>query len=201
MADANTRWGTKAATSMRAPDPVVSKRAWVRDLVAIAAGTVAIAGLGYALTQPGSGGDGVALTRDRNAVGGTDPTPIDGGWNTTAGAQNAPAAPVQAVADIPLVARTEAEHIDQTISYGSVMMPRLAAGVVNGFTIRAGAMPPVLARAGVRPGDVMVSVNGRALDSNAVVSGLSRDLAGAARADIVIERGGKRETLTTSLRD
>lgn len=206
MAEANdgARWGAKPSAGDRAhastPTAAPGRRASTRDLLAIVAGTLAIAGLGYALTRPDAAS--VALSSSGGtAAGGADLTPVDGSWNAMTVANGRAAPPVPAVADIPLVARTDDEHIAQTISYGSVMMPRLKAGEVTGFTIRAGSMPPVLARAGVRPGDVLVSVNGRALDSNAVVSGLSHDLAGVARADIVVERGGRRETLTASLRD
>lgn len=205
MADAenSARWGGKASTGYRAPITRGSgDRTSTRDLLAIIVATAAIAGLGYALTRPDADSDGVVLSPGSGATaGGADLVPVDGNWNAMTAASGGSAPPVPAVADIPLVASTEAEHIVQTQTLANVMMPRLKGGLVTGFTIREGSMPPVFARAGVRPGDVVVSVNGQALDSNAVVSGLSRELAGAARAAIVVERDGRRETLSASLRN
>lgn len=126
----------------------------------------------------------------------------DGSWAgavASQGRESSAAPQADAPVVIALVAATEAEHIAQTQAFGQIMMPRLAGGAVTGFTIRDQALPPVFAKAGVRAGDVVVSVNGRALTSNAMVSALSRDLAGARRADIVIERNEKREALGASL--
>lgn len=194
------RW-SGAPAAQRTPSAEKKDRFSKRDLLAIVAGSVAIAGLGFAFVGSRSDDDGVALQRSTATASGVSGlSPVDGNWDgMSQRSQTASPAAEPTVAAVPLVARTEAEHIAQTQSFANVMMPRLGAGVVNGFTIRQGAMPPLFARAGVRAGDVVVAIDGRDLTSNAMVSTLSRDLAGAKRVEVVVERGGGRETLSATL--
>lgn len=183
------------------------RRVSKRDLLAIFAGSAAIAGLGFAFAGFGDEHDAVVLLDHTSAArGASGLSPVDGNWDGMSARPQTtdprpPASGAPAVADLPLVARTEAEHVAQTQGFAGVMMPRLREGLVTGFTIREGAMPPLFARADVRAGDVVVSVNGRDLTGNAMVSGLSRELAGARRADLVVERAGKRETLSAALQE
>ena len=44
------------------------------------------------------------------------------------------------------------------------LAPRRAGGRVTGFTVRSNVEMPALARAGIRPGDVIVGVNGSVFD-------------------------------------
>lgn len=200
----SARWSMTTPAGNRVPSRK-RERVSRRDLLTILAGSAAVAGIGIAIARSGGAHDGVALREGVSATSGaSDLSPVDGNWDGMS-ARTESASPRFAtsgtpeVPNLPLVARTEAEHIAQTQSFAGTMMPRLNAGEVTGFTIREGAMPPVFARAGVRTGDVVVSVNGRDLTSNAMVSGLSRDLAGARRVDLVVEREGKRETLSAAL--
>ncbi len=191
-----SRWSMGPAVAVPTP-PLPARRMSRRDLVAILAGSAAIAVIGVALSDSNDTHDGVALRRGTpSASSSSGIAPADGGWD---GMPAATLAPRPIVADLPLVAATEAEHIAQTQGFAQVMMPRLRDGQVTGFTIRDGALPPVFAHAGVRTGDVLVSVNGRTLNSNALVSTLSHELAGARRADIVVERGGRQERLSVGL--
>ena len=61
----------------------------------------------------------------------------------------------------------------------------------GGYTIRPGARVPHLARAGLQPGDVILSVNGSALDEERLGE-LSWEIANASRTEFEYVRGGRR---------
>lgn len=66
------------------------------------------------------------------------------------------------------------------------LAPRLVSGRVSGFLVSATGNPAVLARTGLRDGDVITQVNGRPLtDPSALLSQLSPD----ARLSLTVERG------------
>lgn len=69
----------------------------------------------------------------------------------------------------------------------------------RGYRIAAGVPLPVLQRAGLQPGDVVLAVNGQTLDEERLLE-LPAELAAASSVEIDYERGGKRLTATLPAR-
>ncbi|MGY1425140.1 type II secretion system protein N [Lysobacter sp. A289] len=87
-------------------------------------------------------------------------------------------------------------------STGTPAMPRqssTATGLIEspggGYAITAGASAALMRPAGLRPGDVVLSVNGRPLDP-ARLAGLRDELKGQAQLTIQYQRDGKTHTTT-----
>lgn len=80
---------------------------------------------------------------------------------------------------------------DESLPYRLGLAPRRAGGRVTGFTVRRGASLPALDRAGLRPGDVIVAVNGSAFDEERMLD-LPWQIANSTRTEIEVERGGRR---------
>jgi general secretion pathway protein C len=76
------------------------------------------------------------------------------------------------------------------------LRPRMQGLRLNGFTIGDGADAGLLNGTGLRPGDVILAVNGVALDSPARLAALRGQLASAASAEIRFERDGASQTTT-----
>lgn len=66
------------------------------------------------------------------------------------------------------------------------LAPRVVAGRINGFLVSSSGDPAVLARAGLRDGDVITQVNGRPLTDAA---SLQSQLSPGARLSLTVERG------------
>jgi len=72
------------------------------------------------------------------------------------------------------------------------LAPRKTGGRITGFTLRRGADLPLLQRAGLKAGDVLVAVNGQAFESEEKVMELPQEIAGSYTTEFEYERGGKR---------
>jgi len=77
--------------------------------------------------------------------------------------------------------------------------PRRQEGRINGFTVLPGPLPPALQRAGLRAGDVLISVNQAELNNLERVSDLADEVGGSYTAEFVIERGGQRQIKTLEI--
>jgi hypothetical protein len=77
--------------------------------------------------------------------------------------------------------------------------PRRQQGRINGFTVLPGPLPPVLERAGLRPGDVLLSVNKGQLSSTERVGDLEEDVGSSYVAEFEFERVGKRQIKTLEI--
>lgn len=86
---------------------------------------------------------------------------------------------------------------EETLRYRLGLAPRMANGRVTGYTVRANVEMPSLARAGIRPGDVIVSVNGSTLDEERLQE-LAWTIANSDGTRFEVERGGQRVPLTLS---
>ncbi len=74
------------------------------------------------------------------------------------------------------------------------LQPRMEDGRVTGLQIRPGGDGgPILAGAGIQPGDVLVSVNGKPISG---AESVGAELANSNQAVVEYERGGERRTAT-----
>jgi type II secretory pathway component PulC len=105
-----------------------------------------------------------------------------------------------AAAPPPAPAATgQAAQREESLRYRLGLAPRIANGRVTGYTVRANVEMPALARAGIRPGDVIVGVNGGAFDE-AQLQQLAWNLANAAQTRFEVERAGRRLQLSLQRR-
>ncbi len=88
----------------------------------------------------------------------------------------------------PVPAR--AAERDENLRYRLGLVPYRVNGRVVGHEVRSGAELPALAAAGIRPGDVILSVNGSRLDRERAAE-LAWTLANSDRVEFEIERGGR----------
>lgn len=79
----------------------------------------------------------------------------------------------------------------ERLEFRTGLEPHKVDGRTTGFAVRPGARMPLLQRAGLRPGDVIVAVNGQPFQSEEKVMELSEELASSYTADIDFLRGGK----------
>lgn len=82
-------------------------------------------------------------------------------------------------------------------SPGGGLTPRLVNGQVNGLTVSA--PPPLLAQAGIRAGDVVVSLNGAAVGSSADAQQLVTGLTPGSSVSVQVERGGQLVPITVTV--
>lgn len=79
------------------------------------------------------------------------------------------------------------------------LRPRLAGGRIDGVVIAADGPATILKQNGLIPGDVLLAVNDRPIDSVAGAKRLLEDLRGAASVTVLIERDGERLSRTITL--
>jgi len=84
------------------------------------------------------------------------------------------------------------EAPDETREFRLGVVPRSENGAITGFVIRPDNEVPIFAKAGLRPGDVITTVNGRAFASERELDGLSREIAVSSTLVIGYERNGQR---------
>lgn len=106
-------------------------------------------------------------------------------------AANAPAAPV------PVAAASDAAQREETLRYRLGLEPRRIGERIASHVVRPGANLPVLARAGLRPGDVILRVNGSQLDEERLEE-LAWTVANSERVEFEIEREGRPMRFATS---
>jgi membrane-associated protease RseP (regulator of RpoE activity) len=87
----------------------------------------------------------------------------------------------------------------ESLQYRLGLAPQKVNGRIQGFAIRPDARLPMLERAGLRPGDVLVSVNGQAVESEEKVLELPAEIAGAYTAEFEFIRGGRRMKATLEM--
>jgi len=94
-------------------------------------------------------------------------------------------------------ASSPAQQRAEALQYRVGLAPRRANGRTTGYTFRPDNSLPLLQRAGLRAGDVLVAVNGQTFDSDERVLDLPREIAGSYSAEFEFERNGRR--MRTSL--
>ena len=101
------------------------------------------------------------------------------------------AAPPVAVPAIPGAAPPPPPSLTDDMSF----QPRVTGDSVTGLTVSPQGSGEGFRAAGLRPGDVVVAVNGRRIDSPERARSVMADLAGARRAAVQVERDGRIVTL------
>ena len=91
----------------------------------------------------------------------------------------------------PRVATGQAAQREETLRYQLGLAPRMANGRVSGYTVRSNVEMPALARAGIQPGDVIISVNGSNFDEERLQE-LAWNIANSNETRFEVERGGRR---------
>jgi general secretion pathway protein C len=81
---------------------------------------------------------------------------------------------------------------DEAMAYRFGLAARRVDGRITGYALRPGASLPLLRRAGLQPGDVIVAVNGQTFDSDEKVLELPNEIAGSFAAEFEFERAGRR---------
>lgn len=76
------------------------------------------------------------------------------------------------------------------------LRPRMQGLRINGFTVSGAGDGAALKAAGLQPGDVILAVNGQALDRLDRIAALRGQLSGSSSAEIRFERGGAVQTTT-----
>lgn len=85
----------------------------------------------------------------------------------------------------------DAQHEQATRQYMAGLRPRRADGRIAGFTLQRGVRMPVLEQAGLRPGDVLLSVNGEPVADAEYIQNLSRTIVGTYTTRFEVERNGQ----------
>lgn len=75
--------------------------------------------------------------------------------------------------------------------YRLAFAPEREGTRIVGFRLREGPVPPVLARAGLQPGDVVTMINGQAFQSVEKVMELDAEIAGSRTLLVEFERDGR----------
>ncbi len=78
--------------------------------------------------------------------------------------------------------------------YRTGLDPRKVGGLTRGFTLVDASRLPLFRKAGLQAGDIILMVNGTAIDSEEKVMELPVEVNGARAVEILYERSGKRET-------
>lgn len=110
-----------------------------------------------------------------------------------------PSTPQVVAPPSPAPASAQGAVVDpQRLMAQASLRPRIQGLGVNGFTVSSAGNASELRSAGLQSGDVILSVNGVALNSPQAIGALRGQLASAPAAEIQYERAG--ETRTTTIR-
>lgn len=103
-----------------------------------------------------------------------------------------PASVQIASASAPATVRAAAsDHHRQTVQYRLGLQPVRSGGRIAGFAVKPGARLPQLEAAGIKAGDVLVTVNGSSFDEERMME-LSWEIANSTRTEVEYIRGGRR---------
>lgn len=118
---------------------------------------------------------------------------------TPVGAPPPPPPPSTEQVVTPSAAASAGAVVDpQRLMAQASLRPRIQGLGVNGFTVSSAGNASELRAAGLQAGDVILSINGTALNSPQAIGALRGQLASAPSAEIQYERNG--ETRTTTIR-
>lgn len=115
---------------------------------------------------------------------------------TPMGAATPPAPPATAQVVTPDPGAAPAVVDAQGLMAEANLRPRMRGLAVSGFTINASGETPNLRAAGLRPGDVIVAIDGVTLDSLGRINELRTRLSRVSSAEVRYERDGQPGTTT-----
>lgn len=84
--------------------------------------------------------------------------------------------------------------------YRLALKPRRSGNDITGYTLTDASRLPALRLAGLKAGDVLISVNGTGIESEEKLIELPQEIAGAYAVDVVYERDGKRQRATLDIK-
>lgn len=87
----------------------------------------------------------------------------------------------------------------ETIEFRLGLLPRVQDGRITGFSIKPDAKMPILAQAGLRPGDVVTGMNGRAILSESDIEGIAREIKISNTMVFQIERDSQRKEVRVDI--
>lgn len=120
---------------------------------------------------------------------------------TPTGAASPPPPPSTEQVVTPSPAASAGAVVDpQRLMAQASLRPRIQGLGVNGFTVSSAGNASELRAAGLQAGDVILSVNGTALNSPRAIGALRGQLASAPSAEIQYERNGEMRTTTIRTR-
>lgn len=112
-----------------------------------------------------------------------------------------PAAAPSASADQPRIQRSEWLEDPERLLQAVRASPVIQGGMLHGLEVRPSRNARQFQQAGLRPGDVITSVNGMPLSAIENTDQLFADLAGQSQVSIVVEREGQALPLSIQLID
>ncbi|HEX8193856.1 MAG TPA: type II secretion system protein N [Allosphingosinicella sp.] len=77
-------------------------------------------------------------------------------------------------------------------AYVRAAEPKRVGGRVVGYRLRSAGDIPLLQRAGLQAGDVLLSVNGNAIDGQERLTAIPAEIAGSPSVEVEFERGGRK---------
>ncbi|MFD1952477.1 PDZ domain-containing protein [Sphingomonas arantia] len=89
-------------------------------------------------------------------------------------------------------AAASAAELRDSVAYQAALTPG-ADGVYRGYTVRA--LPPLFAKAGLKPGDIITGINGRAFDGPTEMATLAHEAAISSTVVFRIRRNGQTQEL------
>ena len=96
-----------------------------------------------------------------------------------------------AAAAVTPVRTADSAQREEGLRYRLGLEPNRVGARISGFRFRAGASLSALEQAGIRPGDLILSVNGSVLDEERMLE-LPWQIANSARTEFEVERAGRR---------
>lgn len=114
-------------------------------------------------------------------------------------AAGAASAPQSAVVPSPAERQMRGARIEERRYAGAMQARTGTNGAVTGYYVRRGADLPLLRQAGLREGDVLISVNGQNIDGPERLTQLPAELRTAQTAEVEFERSGRRMRTTVQL--
>jgi general secretion pathway protein C len=111
--------------------------------------------------------------------------------NKAGGVALAPSAAAPAAAPVAAPSAAPASQQRETMRYRLGLQPMKSGGRISGYQIKPGAQLPQLASAGLRPGDIILGVNGSQLGEEQLME-LSWTIANSNSTEFEFIRNGKR---------
>jgi general secretion pathway protein C len=98
------------------------------------------------------------------------------------------------------VAASDGSVYHQTVDYRTGLQAVKSDGRISGFALKPKAALPRLEQAGLRPGDILLAVNGQALQSEEKVLELANEIASSRTAEFEFTRGGRKMTASLEVK-